>query len=315
MSGIFLFTLASIVGLAATLTVAVYRTLVSSGDKAKFDEALALIQSSEIAELDAPTLADDDGEKKGLGWNRFWYGLALQAGRTPSDSGTPGRYAAGAGIIGAVFGFFVFPGGPVGVVMGLAFIGLGYAWMKFEIGKRTKALDRQMPMLLSALRAQMHAGVTIQAALMSVADDIPSPLGDEIRQVRQNINVSIPLEQALEALSARVSSRQMQFLVSSIGIAVRSGSDIVPQLVTIEEISRQRARIDGKIKAAVALAKPTSYLAIGAPALLFLWNAFSTPEYLAYFLGDGLIIGIATLVLYLFGIFLIRLFIKNVEKT
>jgi Flp pilus assembly protein TadB len=107
----------------------------------------------------------------------------------------------------------------------------------------------------------------------------------------------------------------MQFLVSSIGIAVRSGSDLVPQLVTIEEISRQRFRIEGKIKSAVALAKPTAYLAMAAPVLMFLWGSITNPEYLPYFFGDGLILGLAALVMYTLGVVAVQLLIKNVENT
>lgn len=314
MSGIYLFTLAAIMGLAATLTLAVYRTLTSGGDKVKFDEALAIIQSSEITELDTPIQKEDE-EDSGRSWNKFWYKKALQAGRVPADSATPGRYAAGAGIFGAIFGILVFPGGVAGVVVGGLTLAIALAYLSFETNKRSRTLEKQMPLLLSSLRSQMHAGVTVQAALMNIADDLPSPLGDEVRLVRQDVNVSIPLDQALDALAARVPSRQMQFLVSSIGIAVRSGSDLVPQLVTIEEISRQRFRIEGKIKAAVALAKPTAYLAIAAPALMFVFGAISNPDYLSFFFGPGLIIGVVALVLYILGIVIVRVLIKNVEKT
>jgi len=314
MNGIYLFTLAAIMGLAATLTLAVYRTLTAGSDKVKFDEALAIIQSSEITELDTPIQKEDD-EDSSRSWNKFWYKKALQAGRVPSDSATPGRYAAGAGIFGAIFGILVFPGGIAGVVMGGATLALALAYLSFETSKRSRTLEKQMPLLLSSLRSQMHAGVTVQAALMNIADDLPSPLGDEVRLVRQDVNVSIPLDQALDALAARVPSRQMQFLVSSIGIAVRSGSDLVPQLVTIEEISRQRFRIEGKIKAAVALAKPTAYLAIAAPLLMFIFGTLTNPDYLSFFFGSGLILGLVALVLYLLGVVIVRLLIKNVEKT
>lgn len=312
MSGIFLFTLASIMGMAAALTLAVYRTLTASSDKAKFDEALSIIQSSEITELDTPIQKE---EETGVSWSRFWYKRASQAGRIPADSATPGRVAAGAGIVGVVFGVLVFPGGFLGVIVGPLVMFVGYLFLGYEANKRRDTLDKQMPLLLSALRSQMHAGVTVQAALMNVADDMPSPLGDEIKMVKQDVNVSIPLEEALNSLAARIKSRQMQFLVSSIGIAVRSGSDLVPQLVTIEEIARQRFRIEGKIKSAVALAKPTAYLAIGTPALMFIYGALTNPDYLPYFTGEGFLIGLIALGMYVAGIVLIRLLVRNVENT
>jgi tight adherence protein B len=161
----------------------------------------------------------------------------------------------------------------------------------------------------------MHAGVTVQAALMSVADELPSPIGDEVRMVKRDVNVSIPLEQALDTLAQRVNSRQMQFLVASIGIAVRSGSDLVPQLVVIEEIVQQRARIEGKIKSAIALAKPTAILAMAAPVIMMLYMSFTDPGYLAWFFGPGILFLGISIGLYAAGVVTIRILVKNVENT
>lgn len=317
MDGIVWVVLAAAMGMAFSLTWAVYRTLTTDSEEARFDETLDIIRSSELTELgdpegfDHPSLA---GEKQGWSWNRWWYQAAVLAGRVPNDSSSPGRAALGAGIIGSAFGFLVFPGGVTGIVVGPLVLLAGKTWLTFEQGKRKAAMEAQMPMLLSALRSQMHAGVTVQAALMGVADDLPSPLGDEVRTVKRDVNVSIPLDQALEALAERVPSRQMQFLVASIGIAVKSGADMVPQLITIEEIAQQRARIEGKIKSAIALAKPTAYLAAGAPAIMAAFFFLTDPAYASYFFGPGLLALAIAVALYAGGVFTVRFLIKNVEN-
>jgi tight adherence protein B len=309
------FTIAAVMALAASLTLAVYRSLTHTADRAKFDEALAIIQSSELDEFGTAEEAEAKAESQGWSWNRFWLRAARQAGRVPDDIQSPGRLALGALVIGAVFGYLVFPGGPGGVVIGFALIAVAYAWLAYEANKRSSLMDTQMPLLLSSLRSQMHAGVTVQGALMNVADDLPSPLGDEVRMVKRDVNVSIPLEQALETLALRVKSRQMHFLISSIGIAVRSGSDLVPQLITIEEISQQRARIEGKIRSAVALAKPTAILAAAAPPAMMVFLALSDENYLSYFFGSGLLMFGIAIVLYVAGLFVVRLMIQSVENT
>lgn len=315
MDSMILFTIAAVMALAATLTIAVYRTLTRSAGHARFDQALAIIQSSELDEFTVTDRDDDLDPGKGFSWNRLWLRAAHQAGRTPDDAQSPGRFALTSLIVGSCFGFLVFPGGVAGIIVGPVVLVAGYAWLAYEANKRKNLMDGQLPLMLSALRSQMHAGVTVQAALMNVADDLPSPLGDEVRQVRRDVNVSIPLEQALDALAARVKSRQMHFLVSSIGIAVRSGSDLVPQLVTIEEIAQQRARIEGKIKSAVALAKPTAVMAIVAPPAIALYFAFSDANYLSFFFGRGIFLLLIAAVLYAAGIFVIRAMVKSVENT
>ncbi len=150
---------------------------------------------------------------------------------------------------------------------------------------------------------------------MGIADELPSPIGDEVRLVKKDVNVSIPLEQALDTLAQRVKSRQMQFLVASIGIAVRSGSDLVPQLVVIEEIVQQQARIEGKIKSAIALAKPTAILAMAAPIVMVLYMSLTDPNYLSYFLSEGLLLLLVSVGLYIAGVVTIRIMVKNVENT
>jgi len=220
----------------------------------------------------------------------------------------------GASLIGLIFGLLVYPTGISSIFIPFVIIGFTRLWLMLEQGKRRAAFDRQLPLLLSSLRTQIHAGMTVQAAIMMVADDMPSPLGDEIRQIRDEVNVSVPLERALNDMSGRVGSRLVQFLVSSIGIAIQSGSDLVPQLITIEEIVRQRARIAGKIKAAIALAKPTSYLALAAPPSMFVWMMFQDPDYVPYFLGEGLLSLFVAIVLYVAGVVSIRIMVSNVEK-
>lgn len=314
MDGIVWFTIAMVAALAAALTLAVFRTLSSTGDTVKFDEALSIIQSSELMELDTARAAEEE-DKKGFSWNRYWLQIAEQAGRTPDDATSPGRFALGALIIGAVFGFMVYPGGIPGIAVGALVLLLGYGWLSWEAGKRRTLMESQMPLLLSSLRSHIHAGVTPQAALIAIADDMPAPLGDEVRMLKQEINVSIKLDEALDKLARRVKSRQMAFLVSSIEVSVRSGSDLTKQLTVIQEISEQRARIEGKIKSSVALAKPTAILAMGAPVLMLLYFMLTDPLYITYFLNQGLLLFLAAIALYVAGVVTIRVMIKNVENT
>lgn len=317
MDGVYWLVLAAAMGLAFSLTWAVWLTVSRrSSQNEKFDEALEIIQSSEISELDGNPVDPIVTGAKGWSWNRWWWTAAVHAGRNPRDPAGPGRVALGGVILAAVFGFLVFPGGLAGaLIVPIVAIAGGHAWFAYEASKRRSAMDMQMPLLLSALRSQMHAGVTAQAALMNIADDLPSPIGDEVRKVKRDVNVSIGLDQALSALGERVPSQQMRFLVSSIGIAVRSGSDLVPQLVTIEEIAQQRARITGKIKSAVALAKPTAILAAAAPVVMAAWFLLTDPSYAAFFFGPGLLALLVAVGLYGGGVFLMRLFVNNVENV
>jgi len=312
-----LLVIAGMVGVAISLTFAVYRSLTRPPAVEDFESVLARVTGGELSEIDT-TLSKNRKirDKSPLAlWNDFWLDAALRAGRVVSDPSAPGRVAFILGVVSALFGVLVYPGGASGVYISVAVLVFARLWLSVEQGKRKSALEKQVPLLLSGLRTQMHAGVTVQRAFLSIADELPSPLGDEMATVKQDVSVGVPFEKALEDLANRMDSRLMQFLVSSIGVALQSGSDLVPQLITIEEIVRQRARIQGKIRSALALARPTAYLAIAAPVIMFIWLSISDPEYLAYWFGPGLLYFIGVIFWYALGIVIIQLMVRNVERT
>lgn len=315
MDPLVLFTALALAGLAATATIAVHRTLNRSASTERFEEALAKITGAEVIESMDTSLAKSS-KKFTFSWTDYWIQAFEKSGRKVQDRSAPGRIMLGVVILSAVFGVFVMPDISFAGLVPVVAMASVLLWLSFERSRRMAGLERQLPLLLSSLRNQMQAGMTVQAAIMSVADDLPAPLGDEMRQVKNDVSVSIPLDQSLSALAARSESRLMTFLVASIGIATRSGADLIPQLIVIEEVVRQRARITGKIRSAIALAKPTAYLAMGAPVAMGGWLFITDPTYSAYFFGpDGILMFLGILAFYAAGVVTVQIMVKGVEKV
>lgn len=306
-----LFTVGAVIALAVTLTLAVVRTLQAPAKRQTFNEGLAFIASSE---LDIDTAINKTATEK-QDWFQYWQSLVYRSGRFVSDPATPGRVAIGAAIFAMVFGFLVFPGGLLGGLAGpVVALGLLRAVLKSEAHKRVMAMEKQLPQLLSGLRANLQAGSTPQQAMLAVADDLPSPLGDEMRMLKRDLNVNVALEIAMGDLAKRVPSREMKFLVASVEIAVRSGADLDPQLETIQEIVLQRTRIRQKLRAAVAQVKPTQFLAYGAVPLMFFVST-RNPQNTEYWFGSGIWILAVAGILYGGGGYLIRFMVKGVENA
>jgi Flp pilus assembly protein TadB len=309
---IFIIIVLSIGGLAAILPIAVIQTITKPVSTEKFEDAIAILTGQSSSEVDLALAKGPANQSKG--WEGFWLSAVQKSGRIVTNQAGPGQFALAVAVLGLFFGLLVFPGGAAGILAPFAILGFLYAFLAFEQGKRRGTLEKQLPLVLASLRTQMMAGVTIQGAIINISDELPSPIGDEFRQVKADVSVSIPLEDALAGLAFRVKSRLLFFLVSSIGIALRSGSDLIPQLVTIEEIVRQRARITGKIKSALAFAKPTSYLAMGAPVLMAGYLFLTDIAYPSYFFGEGILLLVISLLMYAAGIVVIQAIVKNVEK-
>lgn len=214
-------------------------------------------------------------------------------------------------------GFLVWPGDPVA---GLAFALLSLVAIRmyyiFEANRRTKTLEKQLPLLISGMRANLQANATAQAAIVAVAEEIPSPLGDELRILRNDIELNVKLEEALGRLSERVPSREIKFLISAIEIAVKSGTDLDPQLVIIQDVVDKRTRIRQRLASALAEVQPALLVSgIMIPAAL-VFNFYSDPANKAFWFSfNGLIaLGIVGF-LYAIGLFISKKLVEGVEKT
>ena len=297
---------------AALLVLGVFQTLRTPSNKQRFEDALSDMQSGELHDLDM-AFAENRPEKAS-GWFSAWRIRADNAGQVFDNPNQPGWNALRNMGVAAVFGLLIFPGGVVGLVaLPIVFLMFQYLWLGAQAKKRIATMEKQLPLLLSGLRSYLQAGSTPQQAIISVADEIPAPLGDELRVVKQSINVAVPLDEALRQLSQRVPSREMQFLASSIEIAVRSGANLEPQLETIEAVVAQRARLRSKLSTAIASVRPTQIAATVAVPVFFL-NSLRDEQNRAFWLSPNSLTFVVLVVFStVFGLWGIRVLIKRIE--
>lgn len=292
------------------------RSLEKPARRQSFDDAIKLQQFG--SELDIDT-ALNRSELPKLSmfsdWGAYWERAFVLAGHRPKDPKSPGRVAIGAAACAGGLGWALLGQVPAIVIGALVGPFLVKVWTGGGAKKRAMTMEKQLPMLLAGLRANLQAGATAQQAIEQIAADMPSPLGDELVMVRQDLHVSTTLETALNRLAARVPSREMQFLVASIEIAVRSGADLDPQLATIEQIVAQRTRIRGKLRAAIAQVKPTKILAYGAPPVMFVLNGLRNAANRQYWFHGGMFMLVVAIVLYSVGVLVIRMMVKGVENA
>jgi tight adherence protein B len=281
--------------------------------KKTFSEALSYINASEF-ELD--TALNKSAQSDRATWSEYWYKLNVKAGKISAPA-TPGRFVVALCLLMALVGIFIVPGTWWGVIVGVVGAVMARAWLLAEANKRVHTMEKQLPALLAGIRANLSSGATAQQAIVAVADDVPSPLGDELKALRRDLDVNVALEVALGDLAARVPSREMQFLVSSIEISVRVGADLDPQIRIIEGIVRQRTRVRGMIRSAVAQAKPTMLLAYAVvPAMLA--YSFGNPDNKTFWLsasGYGPILLGIIVALYVTCLVVIQAMVKGVENT
>jgi Flp pilus assembly protein TadB len=249
-------------------------------------------------------------------WAGYWAHLYVESGRVIQNVNLPSYWATFAGVLGFFFGVLVFPRNIIGGV-GLAvaaIFGLRY-FFQFQANRRVSKIETQLPNLLSAIRANLQANMTPEKAVLNLADQFDGPIGEELRILRNEVSVNIPLDDALQNMSDRVKSPELKFLVSSVKLAVARGVDLDPQIEVIQRIVIQRGDIAGKLRIAIAQVTPTMIISVALIPLGLLWSLSSSEENAAYWSS---FFGIVTLgvvgLLYGTGIFLTQRQIAKVKK-
>lgn len=251
-------------------------------------------------------------------WTGYWADLAIKSGMKLKSQSTPSLFVLGTAIFLAAAGWFVWPGGPLGGLIG-AFVGLFsiHTWFKTKIRARLILMDKQLPGLLSGIRANLKAQLTPQQAIVNQAKEVPAPLGEELKVLVGEMEVGVTLDNALRNFAQRVPSREIQFLVAAFRIAIKSGTNLDPLIAIIQNIVVQRNRIANALAAAVAQAQPAIWVTgVMIPAAL-IWSFYSSPENMAFWTSFpmGIIcLGIVA-AFYALGMFLVRKQIEKVKKA
>lgn len=291
-------------------TLGVGKVLSKSDHNAAMHQLLAGLSESEIA-LKA---ADADLPDKNT-WYGYWYALALKSGEVPQSTSTPGLLAAGFGLGAFVIGVFIWPQDIFG---GIAMAPLAMFFLKMIFESKSRArlilIEKQLPNLLSGLRANIRAELSPQQAIVNQSKELPAPLGTELKNVAKETELGIPLDTALKNFALRIPSKEVTFLVSAINTAIETGSDLDPLLRTIQNIVVQRQRIANHLRAAVAKVQP----ALGVTGIMipagFLYSFYSSETNRAFWVSFplGIVAIFIVAFLYAVGLFIAR---KQVDRV
>lgn len=300
--------------LSAIVVIAVSFGIMHTHKGGKVDEAFSdLIQDSRKSELDDTVEEDNSMVAR---WSRFWDREALAAGVQTSE-GALGRSVFFGMIVAVMVGVLVVPdGGPViGLAGAVAVPFMVRAYFGSLRKKREKRLVDQIPYFIGQMRSNIQSNATPQKAILSVVEDIPAPLGTELELLKNDIEVGMSLDLALNRLSERVPARDLRFLAACIKIANHSGTDLEPQLVTISDTVEERRSISNKLTSAVASVSTAVWLAIVAIPLFFA-SSFLTNDDAGgfWFSAEGIPYLMVIFGLYLASIFAIRFIINQVSK-
>ena len=164
----------------------------------------------------------------------------------------PGEFMMATVVCAAAVAFLLYSVGGKNPIAGLIGIGVGLFIPRFYLnGQKSKRLQKfndQLGDMLNLMVNGLRAGYSVMQAMEAVSKELPSPISDEFRRVVQEMQLGVPMQQALDNLLRRIPSDDLDLCVTAINVQREVGGNLAEILDTISFTIRERVRIKGEIR-------------------------------------------------------------------
>ncbi len=162
------------------------------------------------------------------------------------------------------------------IIAVLGAIGVPRAWIERRRGSRLEAFVAQLPDVARMLSNGASAGLSMPQAVRMASRELADPGGAELRRVVDEMRLGQSIDDALEALRARLPSREVAVLLTTIVIQQRAGGDTVRALGELASTLDARKDLRREITTLLSGVVFTSYVVAGiGGATILLINAIS----------------------------------------
>ena len=204
--------------------------------------------------------------RRGLGAN-----LATQLARADLKI-TVGEFMAATVILviaGAGAAYFL-TGGDMVVAAGACLLGFFAPRIYIGVlrGRRLRAFNNQLGDSINLLVNSLRAGYSVLQAMEAVAQEMGPPVSIEFGRVVQEVQLGVTLEEALSHMLRRITSEDLDMMVTAINVQREVGGNLAEVLDAISYTIRERIRIKGEIRALSAQSRWSGYMVSLVPIVL-----------------------------------------------
>src|ERR1035441_6923066 len=131
-----------------------------------------------------------------------------------------------------------------------------------------EALTRFSPRALFSTPDELFAAASalhMEKAVDLTAKNLPAPMGTELGRVTREVQLGLPMNEALSRMVRRNESEDLRLLLIAVQIRSQVGGNLAHILDTIEFTVRERVRIKGEIKSLTGQACAQGWVLIAMP--------------------------------------------------
>ncbi|MHB9033940.1 MAG: type II secretion system F family protein [Anaerolineae bacterium] len=214
-------------------------------------------------------------------------------------------------VLAAVLGFALgwWRGGVIlGIAVGVIFGYVPIFYLKNREKNRKITFANQLPEVLTLLVGALRAGHGITQAMSDLTEQMPKPASEEFGQVVRAINLGVPMNRALNDLSQRIGTGDVDLIVTAIVVQNELGGNLATTLETISETIKDRIRMKREIRVLTSQQRFTGGILALAPLFLAVALSLLNPSYMKPFFEPGWIriLPIMAVVMMFIGFLVIR---------
>jgi tight adherence protein B len=195
------------------------------------------------------------------------------------------RFAA---VVGVPLGMLVlspfisFLGSPIIWIVGA---GVGWwiprFWLNRRKSSRLKSFNSGLADTIMLLANSLRAGSSFLQSVEMVVREAQPPISTEFSRVIREVNLGLPLDDALANLGRRMKSDDLDLMITAIAIQHQVGGNLAEILDTIAFTIRERVRIKGEIRTLTAQQRMSGYVVGFLPVALVLLLSVIAPTFMS----------------------------------
>jgi len=174
---------------------------------------------------------------------------------------------AALGVIAARMSGFI--PGPAAVLVGvMAGLGLPHYVVGTLFKRRQMKFIQFFPEAIDLMVRGVRAGLPITEAIKAAGDEVPDPVGIELRRVTDGVRLGRRINEVLWESSRRLDLQEFKFFTIALSIQAETGGNLAETLNNLAEVLRGRRQIKRKIKALSSEAKASAYIIGSLPFIM-----------------------------------------------
>jgi tight adherence protein B len=177
-------------------------------------------------------------------------------------------------------------------------------------GRRLKAFNDQLSDTINLMVNGIRAGYSVMQAMEAVAEEMGPPISIEFGRVVREVQLGITLEQSLDNMLRRITSDDLDMMITAIKVQREVGGNLAEVLDSISYTIRERVRIKGEIQALTSYGRGAGNLLSALPIILSVVIYLISPNFMSQLFSDPcgwIMIGVSIL-----GIILGYLIIRKI---